>query len=59
MNRFDGKKYREIAEALSISVKTVEADMGKALKMFRITLKEYTGREMQPDAVNRTGNIAG
>ena len=43
MNRFDGKKYREIAEILSISVKTVEADMGKALQMFRKSLKEYIG----------------
>lgn len=42
MNRFEGKKYREIAEILSISVKTVEADMGKALQMFRKSLKEYT-----------------
>lgn len=42
MNRFEGMKYREIAEILSISVKTVEADMGKALQMFRKSLKEYT-----------------
>ena len=42
MNRFEGKKYREIAEILSVSVKTVEADMGKALHMFRKSLKEYT-----------------
>jgi len=35
MNRFEGLKYYEIAEKLSISVKTVEADMGKALKEFR------------------------
>jgi len=42
MNRFEGKKYREIAEILSISVKTVEADMGKALHLFRKSLKEYT-----------------
>ena len=42
MNRFEGMKYREIAMILSISVKTVEADMGKALQMFRKTLKEYT-----------------
>jgi len=41
MNRFEGKKYREIAEILSISVKTVEADMGKALQMFRKSLREY------------------
>jgi RNA polymerase sigma-70 factor (ECF subfamily) len=46
MNRFEGKKYREIAEILSISIKTVEADMGKALHAFRKTLKEYTGTEL-------------
>jgi RNA polymerase sigma-70 factor (family 1) len=40
MNRFDGLKYSEIAEKLSISVKTVEADMGKALKEFRKELTE-------------------
>jgi len=43
MNRFEGKKYREIAEILSVSVKTVEADMGKALQIFRKSLKDYTG----------------
>jgi RNA polymerase sigma-70 factor, ECF subfamily len=42
MNRFEGMKYREIAVALSVSVKTVEADMGKALQLFRESLKEYT-----------------
>ncbi|MFC2115636.1 RNA polymerase sigma-70 factor [Bacteroidota bacterium] len=41
MSRYDGLKYREIAEKLSISVKTVEANMGKALEMFRKNLKEY------------------
>jgi RNA polymerase sigma-70 factor, ECF subfamily len=41
MNRFEGKKYKEIAEILSISIKTVEADMGKALQMFRKSLKDY------------------
>ncbi|MDT8401628.1 MAG: RNA polymerase sigma-70 factor [Bacteroidales bacterium] len=35
MSRFDGMKYDEIARELSISVKTVEANMGKALKVFR------------------------
>ncbi|MFN8210575.1 MAG: RNA polymerase sigma-70 factor [Bacteroidales bacterium] len=40
MNRFDGLKYTEIAEKLSISVKTVEANMGKALKEFRRALAE-------------------
>lgn len=47
MNRFEGKKYREIAEILSISVKTVEADMGKALQIFRKSLKEFTGGELK------------
>jgi RNA polymerase sigma-70 factor (ECF subfamily) len=40
MNRFDGLKYSEIAEKLSVSVKTVEANMGKALKEFRKALAE-------------------
>ncbi len=35
MSRFEGLKYSEIADQLSISVKTVEANMGKALKEFR------------------------
>ena len=39
MSRFEGLKYNEIAEKLSVSVKTVEANMGRALKEFR---KELT-----------------
>lgn len=35
MSRFEGLKYTEIANELSISIKTVEANMGKALKEFR------------------------
>jgi RNA polymerase sigma factor (sigma-70 family) len=41
MSRFEGLKYSEIAEKLSVSVKTVEANMGKALKEFRKALAEY------------------
>jgi|SRR6056297_568415 len=41
MNRFHGLAYKEIAEKLSISIKTVEANMGKALKIFRKALTEY------------------
>jgi len=40
MSRFEGLKYSEIAEKLSVSVKTVEANMGKALKEFRKVLAE-------------------
>ncbi len=35
MNRFEGLKYKEIAEKLSVSVKTVEADMTRTLKVLR------------------------
>lgn len=41
MNRFDGLKYREIADQLSVSVKTVEANMSKALWEFRKALAHY------------------
>lgn len=41
LSRDEGLKYQEIAEKLSISVKTVEANMGKALKVFRKKLTEY------------------
>lgn len=41
LNREEGLKYREIAERLSISVKTVEANMGKALKALRNSLEKY------------------
>ena len=38
MNRVEGKKYNEIAQELNISVKTVEAEISKALRELR---KEY------------------
>ena len=40
MSRFEGLKYTEIAEKLSVSVKTVEANMGRALKEFRKELAQ-------------------
>jgi RNA polymerase sigma-70 factor, ECF subfamily len=39
MSRFDGLKYEEIAEKLSVSVKTVEANISKALKLLRKKLE--------------------
>ncbi len=41
MSRYDGLKYEEIASELSVSVKTVEANMGKALKLLRERLEKY------------------
>lgn len=40
MSRFEGLKYSEIAEKLSVSIKTVESNMGRALKEFRKALTE-------------------
>jgi len=41
MSRFDGQTYSQIAGKLGISVKTVENQMGKALKTLREELSEY------------------
>ncbi len=40
-SRMEGMKYADIANELNISVKTVEAQIGKALKIFRAQLGEY------------------
>jgi RNA polymerase sigma-70 factor (ECF subfamily) len=39
MSRDHGMKYNEIAEELQLSVKTIETQMGRALKSLRVTLK--------------------
>lgn len=41
MSRYEDLKYREIANKLNISVKTVEAQMGKALKFLKEQLSDY------------------
>jgi RNA polymerase sigma-70 factor (ECF subfamily) len=41
LSRFEELKYREIAEQLDLSVKTVEVQMGKALRLLRRYLSEF------------------
>ncbi|MEM7296971.1 MAG: RNA polymerase sigma-70 factor [Bacteroidota bacterium] len=41
MSRFEGKKYHEIAAELDISVKTVETQMSRTLKVLREALGSY------------------
>jgi RNA polymerase sigma-70 factor, ECF subfamily len=41
LNRIEGLKYAQIAEKLNISIKTVEAQMSKALSVLRNHLKEF------------------
>ncbi|MFT4733601.1 MAG: RNA polymerase sigma-70 factor (ECF subfamily) [Algoriphagus sp.] len=41
MNRMESLKYKEIADQLDISIKTVENQIGKALKVLRGSLASY------------------
>lgn len=41
LNRFEGKKYQEIADEMNISIKTVEVHLGKALSIMRNGLKNH------------------
>jgi RNA polymerase sigma-70 factor (ECF subfamily) len=41
LSRVHGLKYAEIAESLGISQKTVEAQMGKALRVLRERLAQW------------------
>jgi RNA polymerase sigma-70 factor (ECF subfamily) len=41
LSRFEELKYREIAERLGLSVKTIEAQMGKALRLLRTKLAPH------------------
>jgi RNA polymerase sigma-70 factor (ECF subfamily) len=41
LSRFEELRYKEIADKLGISVKTVENQMGKALKLMRLKLLDW------------------
>jgi len=41
LSRFEGKKNQEVAEDLNISVKAVEAQITRAIKVFKVALKDY------------------
>jgi RNA polymerase sigma-70 factor (ECF subfamily) len=41
MSRFEGRKNSEIADVLGISLKAVEAQISKALRIYREALKDY------------------
>lgn len=41
MNRFHGKSYKEIADALGLSPKTVDYRIQQALKRLRIALRDF------------------
>lgn len=44
LSRYEGLSYQEIADAMEISIKTVENQMGKALKILREKMKPYLDR---------------
>lgn len=41
LSRYEGLKYKEIAEKMGISIKTVENQMGSAIKQLRTDLADY------------------
>ena len=41
MSRFEELKYQEIADRLGLSIKTIENQMGKALRILRVKLVDY------------------
>ena len=40
-SRLEGKRYAEIAEEMNLSIKTIEVQIGKALKILRDKLNDY------------------
>lgn len=50
LNRFEQLSYKEVAERLDISVKTVENQMSKALKILRTEFSNYKNLEKITDS---------
>lgn len=48
LSRVHGLKYAEIAQVLGISIKTVETQMGKAIRVLRERLSPWVGTEHNP-----------
>lgn len=40
-SRFRGQSYKEIADEMGITVKSVEFEVSKAMKRLRVALKDY------------------
>jgi RNA polymerase sigma-70 factor (ECF subfamily) len=56
LSREQGMKYKEIADTLDISIKTVEAQMGLALKHLREDLKDFSNYLMTLLSIFRKNN---
>lgn len=52
LSRVEGHRYKEIADICHISVKTVEAQMSKALRLLRIELNDYLAVLLLPFVLN-------
>jgi RNA polymerase sigma-70 factor, ECF subfamily len=57
LSRFEGMKYKEIAQHLGLSVKTVENQMGIALDKLKTELKPFLTREFISSFVRNTSVI--
>ena len=59
MHRMEGKKYNEIAQELQLSVKTVEAEISKALRALRDKYNSIYGSKKQHSTIRAHETIQG
>lgn len=57
LHREDGLTYREIAEVMDISIKTVESQMSRALDLLRARLRKYLPLQVTEETVARIYSI--